>query len=508
MLRPLLIAAAARAAFSLRLTPRATMATSVPSWESLEQQLAARGRDYPAERAAAEAGDLGPHTDARIRLFGKREEDVRVTLYRDTAAWCPYCQKTWMMLEEKRIPFRVEKVPMNCYGSKPRSFLEINPRGLLPAMKLDGEVVTDSQRIMMTLEAVFDGPEHASPGYMQLSEINADDALRSKAESLLRLERQLFSAWFTWWLRPGDGAGMANKREFEDTLARVEDALGASGGPFFLGDRLSIVDLAFVPFLERMCASLAYWKAFVLRGGAYPNVDAWFHALEQRDSYLATQGDYYSHIKDLPPQCGEPAFNDAALSDAARPMLSAIDGGIGRPSATPRSIFNIFGLSGDEDGGGGGSAAAADAQGWQLPLPPIAEEALRVIEPFNDPGDEEAMLQAAERLVANREKLVPFALRGAGSPGMPPVSAPLADPNARPAQEEQLRQAVDEMLRAVAARLLGDADVRLSAGGDAVAGCADYVRARVGVPRDMRYPAARQLRAHLAWAMAAAGESA
>ncbi len=31
---------------------------------------------------------------AALRLFnGDREKDVRVKFYRDSAAWCPYCQK-------------------------------------------------------------------------------------------------------------------------------------------------------------------------------------------------------------------------------------------------------------------------------------------------------------------------------------------------------------------------------------------------------------------------------
>ena len=31
----------------------------------------------------------------KLRLFDEsnREEDVKVTLYRDSASWCPYCQK-------------------------------------------------------------------------------------------------------------------------------------------------------------------------------------------------------------------------------------------------------------------------------------------------------------------------------------------------------------------------------------------------------------------------------
>jgi glutathione S-transferase len=36
----------------------------------------------------------GPtNSQALLRLFGRPESEVRVTLYRDHHAWCPYCQK-------------------------------------------------------------------------------------------------------------------------------------------------------------------------------------------------------------------------------------------------------------------------------------------------------------------------------------------------------------------------------------------------------------------------------
>ena len=59
--------------------------------------------------AAPEADRVeGPtNAQATLRLFGRTEDEVLVTLYRDHHAWCPYCQKVWMQLEEKRIPYKV-----------------------------------------------------------------------------------------------------------------------------------------------------------------------------------------------------------------------------------------------------------------------------------------------------------------------------------------------------------------------------------------------------------------
>ena len=66
---------------------------SAPSWSDLETKVHATATGTRMLEAEAEwSRGAGPaHTDAKLRLFGQKEEDVRVVFYRDTAAWCPYC---------------------------------------------------------------------------------------------------------------------------------------------------------------------------------------------------------------------------------------------------------------------------------------------------------------------------------------------------------------------------------------------------------------------------------
>ena len=91
------------------------------------------------------------NAQATLRLFGQSEADVRVTLFRDHHAWCPYCQKVWLWLEEKRIPYRIRKVTMFCYGEKEAWFLRLVPSGMLPALQLDNQLITESDRILESL---------------------------------------------------------------------------------------------------------------------------------------------------------------------------------------------------------------------------------------------------------------------------------------------------------------------------------------------------------------------
>ncbi|MEL6136032.1 MAG: glutathione S-transferase family protein [Cyanobacteria bacterium J06628_6] len=233
----------------------------------------------------------GPtNAQSRLRLFGHAESDVRVTLYRDNHAWCPYCQKVWLWLEEKQVPYRIEKVTMFCYGEKERWYKQKVPSGMLPALAFDGQIVTESDDILLALEQVY-GP---------LKYGMTDPAVLP----LRQLERQLFRAWCSWLCYP-DRFGRADKRAKEQFVAvvdEVEQALASTPGPFFLDD-FSTADVVFVPYVERMNASLYYYKGYSLRE-ENPRLSDWFDGLERRPTYRGTQSDFHTHVHDLPPQMG------------------------------------------------------------------------------------------------------------------------------------------------------------------------------------------------------------
>jgi glutathione S-transferase len=233
----------------------------------------------------------GPtNAQARLRLFGHDAKDIRVTLYRDHHAWCPYCQKIWLWLEEKQIPYRIEKVTMFCYGEKESWYKRKVPSGMLPALELDGRIITESDDILKALEKVF-GP---------LEKGMEDPAVLP----LRRLERTLFRAWCEWLCYPTSSVRQEqrNREQFKGVVATVENALSATPGSYFL-ETFSTADVIFTPYVERMNASLYYYKGYSMREESAP-MAAWFAAMETRPTYCGTQSDFHTHAHDLPPQMG------------------------------------------------------------------------------------------------------------------------------------------------------------------------------------------------------------
>jgi glutathione S-transferase len=230
------------------------------------------------------------NSQARLRLFGQSEAAVRVTLYRDNHAWCPYCQKIWLWLEEKQIPYRIEKVTMFCYGEKESWYKQKVPSGMLPALELDGRIITESDEILLALEGAF--------GALGLG-------MKDPAVIPMRqLERLLFRAWCGWLCYPADSskAEQRNREQFKGVVAQVESALSQTAGGYFL-DEFGTADVIFTPYVERMNASLYYYKGYSLREDN-PRLGAWFDAMETRSTYRGTQSDFHTHAHDLPPQMG------------------------------------------------------------------------------------------------------------------------------------------------------------------------------------------------------------
>ena len=230
------------------------------------------------------------NAQSRLRLFGRSESEVRVTLYRDNHAWCPYCQKVWLWLEEKQIPYRVEKITMFCYGEKESWYKRKVRSGMLPAIELDGRIITESDDILISLEQVY--------GVLGLG--MKDPAVLP----LRRLERLLFRAWCAWLCYPTSSPRqeLENRAQFNEVVIEVENALGVLPSPYFLSE-FGTVDVIFTPYLERMNASLYYYKGYSLRG-ENPRLSDWFAAMESRPTYRGTQSDFHTHVHDLPPQMG------------------------------------------------------------------------------------------------------------------------------------------------------------------------------------------------------------
>jgi glutathione S-transferase len=269
--------------------------SSAPSWTDVEASVGKTevGQALDKETKLRSTGQGSAHVANKLRLFDSKEKSPAITFFRDSAAWCPYCQKTMLLIEEKKVPIKIELVPMRSYGDKPEAFLRKVPSGLLPAIEVNGQIITESSVIMDLLDR-WHSPED---GYLPMMPAEDDEEGTRKYQRLARLERELFSWWCTLLFRPEmpgggmlsglmGGRGMSSAMQaFMDCLGKVDAALTETKGPwFFEKDYPTMIDFVFVSHVERMLASCAYWKGLNIRDPKWnlPGINAWLDAFEKR----------------------------------------------------------------------------------------------------------------------------------------------------------------------------------------------------------------------------------
>ena len=183
---------------------------------------------------------------------------------------CPWVQRSAIVLREKNTEFEMRHIEPD---NRPDWFLAISPHKKVPVLRIDDKL-----------------------SLFELNAINEylDETIEPRLHPADPIERALNRAWTDY---VPTFASAVTATAYADTEAdydkaaagipapfeRLEKALEKQGrGPFFNGEKYSLVDAAYAPFLQRY-----FFLDRVRKLGhieSYPRLKAWGEALMKRPS--------------------------------------------------------------------------------------------------------------------------------------------------------------------------------------------------------------------------------
>jgi len=175
-----------------------------------------------------------------------------------------------IVLRAKDVEFDVTYIDLR---NKPDWFLEISPHGKVPVLQVDGVPLFESNAIAEFLDEVAAPRLHPEDPVKRARNRAWTDFVPTFAGGLSGI----------YYTKTEEGA---EKREqlARQRLDKLEEAIAnerGNDGPYFNGPRLSLVDAAYAPFLQRFLL-VDQWLATGLLDD-YPLVAAWAGALQESD---------------------------------------------------------------------------------------------------------------------------------------------------------------------------------------------------------------------------------
>ncbi len=219
-------------------------------------------------------------------------------------------QKVRILLREKQLPFASHHINLARNEHVTPWFLGINPRGVVPVLVHDGAVHIESNDIMAYLDGL---PSSAGQSYFPQTDQEREAAAQSlkleddlhvdlrnltmgfifprrltqkSEETLRRYEREGANdpkrmkevKWWRDFARQGvtADAARASIAAFRDAFTTLDKRLASN--PWAIGDRLSIVDIAWFISAHRLV--LAGYRL-----AQHPHLHAWYEKLLQRPAF-------------------------------------------------------------------------------------------------------------------------------------------------------------------------------------------------------------------------------
>lgn len=232
------------------------------------------------------------------------------------------CQKVRITLREKRLDWQA--IPVDLFKAEQYDphYLKLNPKGLVPTLVHDGNTIAESTLICEYLDDAFPEPplkpaDAAGGARMRMWSKFVDEGL---FEGVTEIS---FSAMFRERMRkmPEDirqvrfrNIGDPRRRDrfvstyelgtqspyvrhavgaYERAFKLMEDTL-AEGGPWLLGDRVTLADINMMPFVAR----LSYLRLLEVWTADQPHIAAWWDRVQRWPSFksglseLMTEAEY------------------------------------------------------------------------------------------------------------------------------------------------------------------------------------------------------------------------
>ncbi|KAJ0246951.1 Glutathione S-transferase L2 [Hirschfeldia incana] len=205
---------------------------------------------------------------------------------------CPFAQRAWLARNYKGLQDKIELVPINL-KHRPAWYKEkVYPANKVPALEHNNRVIGESLDLIKYIDTNFEGPSLA-PNSAE-KEAFADELI-SYTDSFSKAVRSTLSG------ADSDAADAAFDY-IEQALSKFRE------GPFFLG-LFSLVDIAYIPFIERYHLIFKDVMNVDITSGR-PNLALWIEEMNTIEAYTETRQD---------PQELVERYKIRAQAEAARP---------------------------------------------------------------------------------------------------------------------------------------------------------------------------------------------
>ena len=212
-----------------------------------------------------------------------------------TSDICPFAHRAWLVLREVGADFEKVDVTLTA-GKKEAYFTEIYRRALganvMPDGSLsDGKVpVIEDAGFVLCESAVVAAYVDETRGGGRLS---GADAKERAAIAIFneQVGGPVMQKFYPFLMAQTPEAQAAGRAAFEAALSSFDKALAARGGPFAMGERLTLADTNVWPFVLRAMVVLGHYREWALDAARFPHAQRFVDAMRALPSVQATTVD-------------------------------------------------------------------------------------------------------------------------------------------------------------------------------------------------------------------------